>query len=441
MKIFTAVFCLVILSLSIFAQKRDEVLATATNKTFTASALDEQGQKALANRQELIADARLELFAQQVSEMLLAAEAAARKTTIEKLEAEAFAKITAPQDEQIQAIYDANKDRLGNKSLEQARPQIIAFLRREPEQKALENYIAALKTKHKAVFAKDVNAPNLKPTDVLATVGKQQITVKDFEDKNKFALYELDAKIYEAVKQSLEETIFNELLSAEAAEKKVSTNDIIAAEVSDKMKDFSDEERYVLMSALKNRLYTKYKVNFSYKEPETIAQNISTDDDPSQGAATAPVTIVMFSDFQCPACAAAHPVLKNVIAEYKDKVRFVVRDYPLVSIHENAFLAAQAANAANAQGKFFEYVELLYNNQDKLDNASLKEFATKLGLDRKKFDADLDGEKYADEVRKDMADGATYSVNSTPTIFINGIKIRNNSAEEFKQTIERALKK
>lgn len=441
MKFFTAVFCLLILSLSIFAQKPDEVLATAANKTFTVSNLDESAQKALTNRKELIAETRLELLSQQVAEMLFSAEAAARKTTVDKLKAETTAKVADPPAEQIQAVYDANQARLGNKPLEQVRPQIVAFLRREPEQKALENYIGTLKTKHKAAFGKDVNAPDLKPADVLASVGLKQITVRDFEEKNRFPIYELDAKIYDAVNESLQNTIFNDLLSAEAAEKGISSSDIIASEVSDKMKDFSDEERYVLMSALKNRLFAKYKVNISYKEPETVAQNISVDDDPSQGAATAPVTIVMFSDFQCPACSRTHPILKNVIAEYKDKIRFVVRDFPLVSIHENAFLAAQAANAANAQGKFFEYTELLYNNQDKLDSASLKEFATKLGLDRKKFDAELDSGKYADEVRKDMADGESYSVTSTPTIFINGVKIRENTAEEFKQAIEKALKK
>lgn len=441
MKFFTAVFCLLILSLSIFAQKPDEVLATAANKTFTVSNLDESAQKALTNRKELIAETRLELLSQQVAEMLFSAEAAARKTTVDKLKAETTAKVADPPAEQIQAVYDANQARLGNKPLEQVRPQIVAFLRREPEQKALENYIGTLKTKHKAAFGKDVNAPDLKPADVLASVGLKQITVRDFEEKNRFPIYELDAKIYDAVNESLQNTIFNDLLSAEAAEKGISSSDIIASEVSDKMKDFSDEERYVLMSALKNRLFAKYKVNISYKEPETVAQNISVDDDPSQGAATAPVTIVMFSDFQCPACSRTHPILKNVIAEYKDKIRFVVRDFPLVSIHENAFLAAQAANAANAQGKFFEYTELLYNNQDKLDSASLKEFATKLGLDRKKFDAEFDSGKYADEVRKDMADGESYSVTSTPTIFINGVKIRENTAEEFKQAIEKALKK
>lgn len=441
MRIFTIFFCLLILSLSLFAQKPDEVLATATNKTFTLSNLNEEAQKALANRRELAAQLRLEILAQQVTDVLLSAEAAARKTTVQKLEAEILSTVADPSAERINTIYQANQAQLGNKPLAEVRPQIVAFLRREPEQKAIESYIGTLKTKHKATFGKNVNAPDLKPNDVLASVGFKQITVRDFEEKSKFPVYELDVKVYEAVRESLENTIFNELLSAEAAEKGVATSDIIASEVSDKMKDFSDEERYVLLSALKDKLFAKYKVNISYKEPAAVAQSISTDDDPSQGAASAPVTIVMFSDFQCSACARTHPILKDVIAGYKDKVRFVVRDFPLISIHENAFLAAQAANAANAQGKFFEYIELLYNNQNKLDNASLKEFATKLGLDRKKFDAELDGGKYADEVRKDMTDGMNYSVNSTPTIFINGVKIRSNSPEEFKQVIEKALKK
>ena len=186
-------------------------------------------------------------------------------------------------------------------------------------------------------------------------------------------------------------------------------------------------------------MFTKYNAKILIKEPDAVAQNISTDDDPAQGDANAPVTIVMFSDFQCSACSAVHPVLIKAIAEYKDKIRFVVRDFPLESIHENAFQAAQAANAANAQGKFFEYTELLYNNQESLDTASLKEFAAQIGLDRKRFDADLDSGKYAAEVRKDMADGESYGITSTPTIFVNGVKVRLFSAEGFKKAIERAL--
>ena len=442
MKSIAAFFCLIIFTFSAFAQKTDEVLATAANKTFTASILNEQAQQAWLNRQKIIADERLVLFAGQVSEILLSLEAAARKTTVEKmLEAEVAAKVADPTAAQIKAIYDANKDSLGNKTLAEVRPQIVAFLRQEPEQIAAENFVTTLKTKYKPAFGKDVNAPNLKPSDILATVGLKQITVKDFEDTNRFALYETEAKIYDLVEQSLRDAVGSELLVTESVEQQTSPSAIIAREVTDKMKDYTDAERFALEAALSNRLFTKYNAKFLIKEPEAVAQNISTDDDPAQGNANAPVTIVMFSDFQCSACSAVHPVLKRAMAEYKDKIRFVVRDFPLETIHENAFQAAQAANAANAQGKFFEYTELLYNNQDSLDTASLKELAAKIGLDRKQFDADLDSGKYAEEVRKDMADGANYGITSTPTIFVNGIKIRQFSAESFKKAIERALKK
>lgn len=442
MKFIFTIFFLCIFAVSLFAQKANEALATATGKTFTVTALSPEAREAWENRQKLIAEQRQEFFARQVAEILFELEAAAKKTTVENLlETEVGAKIADPTDAQIKAVYDANRANLGDKTLTDIRPQIVAFLRREPEQKATESYIAALKTKYKPVFVKDVNSPNLKPADVLATVNARKITVKDFEDENKLALYELEANIFDIVEHSLKDAVSSELLAAESAEQKISSGDFIAREITDKMRDFTDEEREALETALENRLFTKYKVKFLIKEPEPIAQNISVDDDPAQGIAAAPVTIVMFSDFQCPACAAVHPVLKKVMAEYKDKARFVVRDFPLMSIHANAFQAAQAANAANAQGKFFEYAELLYNNQDSLDNASLKEFAAEIGLDRKRFDADLDGEKFASEVRKDMADGAAYRVKSTPTIFVNGIKVRHLSAAGFRKAIERALNK
>lgn len=442
MKFIATFFCLIVLTFSAFAQKADEVLATATNKTFTASILNNQAQQAWLNREKILADARLELFAKQVSDILLSMEAAVRKTTVEKLlETEVAAKVADPSAEQIKAIYEANQDRLENKLLAEVRPQLVAYLRREPEQKATENFIAALKTKYKPVFGKDVNAPNLKPADILTTIGLKQITVKDFEAANKLALYETEAKIYDFLEQALRDAVASELLISESVEQQTTPGAIIAREVTDKMKDFSDAERFALETALSNRLLTKYNAKILLKEPEPVAQNISTDDDPAQGDLSAPVTVVMFSDFQCSACSAVHPILKKAIAEYKDRVRFVVRDFPLESLHENAFRAAQAANAANAQGKFFEYTELLYNNQSSLDNASLKEFATKIGLDRKKFDADLDSGKYAEEIRKDMADGIIYGINSTPTIFVNGVKVRQFSAEGFKKAIERALKK
>ena len=125
---------------------------------------------------------------------------------------------------------------------------------------------------------------------------------------------------------------------------------------------------------------------------------------------------------------------------FPGKIRFVVRDFPLESIHENGIRAALAANAANAQGKYFEYTEILYTHQDTLDDASLKKYAADLGLNAKQFELDFNSEKTSAEVRKDMADGEAYGIDSTPTIFINGAKSRDLSVEGFKAAIERALK-
>jgi protein-disulfide isomerase len=130
-------------------------------------------------------------------------------------------------------------------------------------------------------------------------------------------------------------------------------------------------------------------------------------------------------------------VLEEVLKSYGNKIRFVVRDFPL-NQHANARKAAEAADAANAQGKFFEYIALLFQRQKALDVPSLKKYATELGLNRVKFDADLDRGVYAAEVNHDVEDGEMYGVGSTPTIFINGVQLRVLSAEGLREAIDRA---
>jgi protein-disulfide isomerase len=200
-----------------------------------------------------------------------------------------------------------------------------------------------------------------------------------------------------------------------------------------------DQNKQRLESELSQRLRKNAKVQWLMTEPPQPVQNVSVDDDPSRGSATAAVTIVEFTDFQCPACAAMHPVLEEVLKSYGDKVRFVVRDFPL-NIHDNARKAAEAANAANAQGKFFEYITLLFQHQKALDVPSLKKYASELGLDRARFDAALDRGTYAMEVQRDVEDGELYGVGSTPTIFINGVQLRVLSAEGLRDAIDKAAK-
>lgn len=441
MKFITLFCCLLIFTFTSFAQKSGEILATANGQKFTAKDLSPEASEVFESLPKTIGELRNSLLEQQIAETLFETEAAARKLTVEKLiETEVTNKVAAPTEKEIQAVYDANRNDVGSKTIEDIRPQIVAFLRREPEQKALAEYLSNLKVKYKVASGKDINAPNLKPFDVLATINGKTISVGSFEAKNKLRLYEFQADIYDQIQKLLEQTVYENLIAAEAKTQNIEVNDLIAREITDKLRDYSEEERRQLQTALEKRLFQKYNTKFLLKIPAPVVQNISTENQPSQGKQTAPVTVVMFTDFQCPACSAVHPVLKKVLAEYGDKSRFVVRDFPLVNIHENAFRAALAANAANAQGKFFEYVELLYKNQNALDKDSLEKYAADLGLNQKQFDLDLSSEKYAAAVKKDMTDGKTYGISGTPTIYVNGIRVRELSAEDFRKAIDRALK-
>jgi len=442
MKFFIALFYIVVCSLALFAQTNTEALATANGQKFTVADLPPDLRAAYQQRNTKTAQLRQEILTQMVVDTLLETEAATRKIEVEKLvEENKPAIIAAPTEAQIKAVYNANKAKVGDRTLEEMRAQIVNFLNRETELKIKTAYLKRLQAKYKVTPGKPLNAPNLKPADVLFTIGNKTITAGQFEQRARRELNEFRAEIYDAVVAALEEKIYSQLVAAEAQKSGIASGDLIAREVTDKMRDFSNEESERLRDDFQQTLFRKYNAQILVKEPEPFAQNISNDDDPFRGNANAPVTVVMFSDFQCPACAATHPVLQKVLAEYGDKIRFVVRDYPLVTIHENAFLAAQAANAANAQGKFFEYAEILYQNQTALDAASLKKYAADAGLNVEQFELDLQSGKFADEVRRDMAAGKSYGITGTPTIFVNGVKVRALSAKAFRSAIEKALQK
>lgn len=441
MKFVLAYFCLIIFPFALFAQMPEQVLATANGQKFTVTDLPPEIGQAYVNLSKNVAETRKALLEQQIVETLFETEAKAKNLTVEKFLEQLKAKVPAPPEKDIQAVYDANREQIGNRTLAEVRPQIVALLREDPEQKALLTTFNTLKTKYKFVPGKDVNALSLRPVDVLATVGAKPITVKDFEEKNKVTLYESKAKVFDAVKFALNELIYNALLSVEAKSLNLEMNELIAREITGKMRQYSPGEQSELETNLRRQLFAKYKTQILLKEPAALKLNISTENAPFKGSPTAPVTVVMFSDFQCSACAATHPVLQKVLAEYSDKVRFAVRNYPLTRIHENAFQAAIAANAAHAQGKFFEYTEILYLNQDALDTASLKKYAGELGLNLQQFELDLQSEKSVENVRKDMADGKSYGITGTPTIFVNGVKVRVVTADGFREAIDKALKK
>lgn len=426
-------------SVFVFAQSDPEILATAGNVSFTASDLTRNARLAYENSKTLAAGARLEGLNDLIGDILLEEEAKLRKVTVDKLiDTEVTRRVANPTEDQIKAIYEANRSQLGNKTLEQARQPIVNFLRQEPEQKAYDTLIAGLKRKFKVVPGIDVNAPGLKPADVIATIGARKITAGEFNEKVKPEIFSKALQTYRGIVSGLQDVIYASLVLTEARALKMEPEDLIAGEITSKMQEQSEAERARLEALLRDRLWKKYNVKILLEEPEPPVQKISVDDDPSSGDPKAPVTIVMFSDFQCSACSATHPVVKEVMQQYGNKVRLVVRDFPL-SMHPDSQKAAEAAGAANAQGKFFEYIEILYKNQSAQDTASLKSYATQLGLNRAKFDAELDKGTYAAEIEKDIADGEAYGIRGTPTIFINGMRVSSNTIEVMKKLIDKAL--
>ena len=159
-----------------------------------------------------------------------------------------------------------------------------------------------------------------------------------------------------------------------------------------------------------------------------------SDRDHVQGPPDAPVTLLEYGDYQCPYCGAAHPIVKALQRRLGDTMRFAFRHFPLATIHEYAEGAAEAAEAAGAQGKFWPMHDMLFENQPNLDFDSLVAYATELGLDAERFALELENQVHAPRVREDFISGIRSGVNGTPTFFINGV--RHEGSFDFESMLE-----
>lgn len=147
-----------------------------------------------------------------------------------------------------------------------------------------------------------------------------------------------------------------------------------------------------------------------------------TESDHIRGPKTALVTLLEYGDYQCPFCGRAHPIVEALRESMGDRMRFVFRNFPLTQIHPHAQRAAESAEAAGAQGKFWEMHDTLYENQQALDDAHLLKYATALGLDPEAFLAALATGEFTPKVREDFLSGVRSGVNGTPTFFINEVR-------------------
>lgn len=173
---------------------------------------------------------------------------------------------------------------------------------------------------------------------------------------------------------------------------------------------------------------------------------LTTDYDIELGDKNSKVTLIEYSDLQCPACASYHPMVKKLLEEYPN-IHFIYRNFPLISVHKNAQIAAQAGYAANLQGKFWEMADLLFSNQPDWEKsptpqAIFANYAQMLKMDTAKFNQDMTGSEAKNFVDNSYKQSISHSINSTPTFFINGKSIANpTSYDEFKKLIDDAFKK
>jgi protein-disulfide isomerase len=310
----------------------------------------------------------------------------------------------------------------------------------------------------------------------VAKISGQTITAAELDENAKKELAQLDQQYQEQRsqlrRQALENMLRKKAFEAKAKQKNLTTEEFFDKEIIAKIPNPSDDDVKALYDAAKasgQQLppYDQVKdeiVKFikakkaqgavadyydglkkemgievllpAYEPPKVAVEAVG----PSKGPATAPVTVVEFSDYECPFCVRAEPTVKELLAAYPGKVRLVYRDFPL-PMHSHAPKAAEAAHCAEDQGKYWEMHEKLFASQGKLDTADLKSYAKDLSLDTSKFNKCLDSGEKAAVVEKSRKAGEDAGVTGTPAFFINGRSISGaQPLEAFKKIVDEELK-
>ena len=302
-----------------------------------------------------------------------------------------------------------------------------------------------------AVFAEKEGDEAAAP-EIMAKVGEVEISKSELEELLASDLDRLEQEFeksrHQLLEQGLENLIVEKLVEVEAASREISVDELINEEIDSKIEEVTDEQVDAFYEAQKAGiqqpreevaeqirqhlvgqqaqqgqrafiagLREKYEVR-SYLEPMRVKVEVAGA--PSKGPVDAPVTLIEFSDFQCPFCSRVIPTLKRIEESYGGKVRLVFRQFPLHRLHPQAQKAAEASLCANDQEKFWEMHDAMFADQGGLAVEKLKEKAGTLGLDLEAFNQCLDSDQYADRVDADLQAGTEVGVTGTPAIFING---------------------
>lgn len=310
--------------------------------------------------------------------------------------------------------------------------------------------------------------------DVAARIGDEIITNQRLEVMAGTRLLDLQKEIYRIRRDKLDQLIIEFVLQKEAKERGQTPEQFVeenfpASKFSpteqeieksvqdnqDRLKEYQgppeelrprvkafleQQKRNQAIIAFANALGPKYGLRIFLQMPQQAKLKVDIDNAASLGSPDAPVTVVEFSDYECPACRATHDTVKKIKEIYGNRLRWVFMDYPLRR-HKFAFKAAEAAHCAGDQGKFWEYQEIAYT-REKLDRDSLIQYASELGLSTDAFRSCLDKDKYKDMIEKSIKSASNAGVDRTPSFLINGtLSIGGPAFENFKARIDEELKK
>ena len=457
-----------------------ELIGTVNGIRIARADFSSQTQQRVAQIQQEVVEARKRELDLQINSILLEAEAKKRGiSSTQLIEAEVIGKAGQPTAAEAQAFFDQNKARIEQQAgravtFADVKDNVTAYLLEERQQKRAADFAGTLRAAAQIKKVVESAPPPATPADrarVLATVNGRNITSADVEDSLLALIAAVQEQVYLVRKADLDQKINDILLNAEAQKRGVTGRAVLDAEITAKTPTVTEaqaldfynknkpringefatvkyqiiqylegQEQQKLENAFVERLRNAASVQTFLTPPAPPVFKIATDDQPTKGNPNAVVTVVEFTDYQCPTCAAAQPFIERLLTEYGDRLRLVVRDFPL-QMHPEARKAAEAAEAAREQGKYWDYTAILFRNQSALKPEQLKQYAQVIGLDRAKFDAALDSGKFAEKVERDLIDGQRVGISGTPTFFVNGRRTREVSYEALKAAIEAALKK
>lgn len=453
------------------SQVLPEALAIVNGIKITRGDIERTTAEQVTKLQRQVVEARKRELDLQVNSKLLAIEAKRRGISANKLiEQEVLAKVKEPTEKEAQAFFDQNRAGIQG-AFSAAKDEILQYLRDQRHQEQAKRLADELRKTITTVINVSEVTPSRNEKDrarVLATINGEKITAGDLEESLRPFIFDVQEQVFKLRQNELNLSINDTLLTQEAQKRKITTNALLDAEV--KPNPITEAEASTFYEQNKDRVsgdfattkdsiirylqqievrraerafVDKLRANASIETfliaPQPPVFSIATTDQPSLGNLSAPITIVEFTDYQCPTCASTQPTLERLVREYGNQVRLVVRDFPL-NQHTEAFKAAEAAEAAREQGKYWEYVGILMRNQSALGVAQLKDYASEIALDRSRFDAALDSGRFEERVQSDLAEGLRLGINGTPTLFINGRRVSDRSYEALKATIEANLK-